>query len=83
MAPPNAQRVLVEQGGSIAAPTILGQGPVRIPTGGKIRAGIKVLTRKAAEQPMKPPKHMECSMARSSKGRGMPRAQLECSLRKP
>ena len=51
MAPPNAQRVLVEQGGSIAAPTILGQGPVRIPTGGKIRAGIKVLTRKAAEQP--------------------------------
>ena len=51
MAPPNAQRVLVEQGGSIAAPTILGQGPVRIPTGGKIRAGIKVLTRRAAEQP--------------------------------
>ncbi len=51
MAPPNAQRVLVEQGGLIAAPTILGQGPVRIPTGGKIRAGIKVLTRKAAEQP--------------------------------
>jgi hypothetical protein len=51
MAPPNAQRVLVEHGGSIAAPTLLGQGPVRIPTGGKIRAGIKVLTRKAAEQP--------------------------------
>jgi len=51
MAPPNAQRVLVEQGGSIAAPTLLGQGPARIPTGGKIRAGIKVLTRKAAEQP--------------------------------
>ncbi len=51
MAPPNAQRVLVEQGGSIAAPTLLGQGPVRIPTGGRIRAGIKVLTRKAAEQP--------------------------------
>jgi hypothetical protein len=51
MAPPNAQRVLVEQGGSIAAPTLLGQGPARIPTGGKIRAGIKVLTRKAAESP--------------------------------
>ena len=51
MAPPSAQRVLVEQGGSIAAPTLLGQGPARIPTGGKIRAGIKVLTRKAAEQP--------------------------------
>ena len=34
-----------------ASPTVLGQGPVRIPTGGKIRAGIKVLTRKAAEHP--------------------------------
>ena len=32
-------------------PTLLGQGPVRIPAGGKIRAGIKVLTKKAAEQP--------------------------------
>lgn len=32
-------------------PTVLGRGPVRIPTGGKIRAGIKVLTRKAAEHP--------------------------------
>ena len=31
--------------------TLLGQGPVRIPVGGKIRAGIKVLTRKAADQP--------------------------------
>lgn len=31
--------------------TILGQGQVRIPTGGKIRAGIKVLTKKAAEHP--------------------------------
>jgi hypothetical protein len=31
-----------------ALPTLLGQGPVRIPTGGKIRAGIKVLTKKAA-----------------------------------
>lgn len=39
------------QGGSAALPTLLGQGPARIPTGGKIRAGIKVLTRKAAEQP--------------------------------
>lgn len=29
-------------------PTILGQGPCRIPTGGKIRAGIKVLTKAAA-----------------------------------
>lgn len=28
--------------------TVLGQGPARIPTGGKVRAGIKVLTAKAA-----------------------------------
>ncbi|MES2089299.1 MAG: hypothetical protein V4532_04870, partial [Pseudomonadota bacterium] len=39
------------QGGASGLPTLLGQGPARIPTGGKIRAGIKVLTRKAAEQP--------------------------------
>src|SRR5437867_4480542 len=32
-------------------PTLLGQAPTRIPTGGKIRAGIKVLTKKAAEHP--------------------------------
>lgn len=34
-----------------AMPTVLGQGQakMRIPTGSKIRAGIKVLTRKAAE----------------------------------
>ena len=32
-------------------PTLLGQGPVRIPAGGKIRAGIKVLTKKSAEHP--------------------------------
>lgn len=32
-------------------PTLLGQGPMRIPTGGKIRAGIKVLTKKAADNP--------------------------------
>ena len=37
--------------GSHALPTVLGQGPARIPTGGKIRAGIKVLTKKAAENP--------------------------------
>jgi len=30
-------------------PTVLGQSAQRIPTGGKIRAGIKVLTKKAAE----------------------------------
>lgn len=34
-----------------AIATILGQGQVRIPTSGKIRAGIKVLTKKAAEHP--------------------------------
>lgn len=38
-------------GGSPQLPTLLGQGPARIPVGGKIRAGIKVLTNKAAEQP--------------------------------
>src|SRR5687767_7363307 len=32
-------------------PTVLGQGAVRIPTGGKIRAGIKVLTKNAASNP--------------------------------
>ena len=37
------------QGGSTHTPTLLGQGPARIPTGGRIRAGIKVLTKKAAE----------------------------------
>jgi hypothetical protein len=34
-----------------AMSTVLGQGQARIPTGGKIRAGIKVLTRRAAENP--------------------------------
>jgi hypothetical protein len=51
MALPDTPRVLIEQGGSISAPTLLGQGPARIATGGRIRAGIKVLTRKAAAQP--------------------------------
>jgi hypothetical protein len=32
-------------------PTVLGQRSVRIPTAGKIRAGIKVLTRRARENP--------------------------------
>ncbi|QTD43572.1 hypothetical protein [Ottowia testudinis] len=41
--------VTVRGGGPAAMPTLLGQGPVRIPTGGKIRPGIMVLTRKAAE----------------------------------
>ncbi len=34
-----------------AVPTLLGRGPMRIPTGGKIRAGIKVLTKAAANHP--------------------------------
>ena len=52
MAHPNTPPTLAVQGGAFAAPaTLLGQGPARIPTCGKIRAGIKVLTKKAAEQP--------------------------------
>lgn len=51
MAHPNPYPVVAVQGGTTPTPTLLGQGPARIATGGKIRAGIKVLTRKAAEQP--------------------------------
>jgi len=40
--------VVKVNGSHAVLPTVLGQGPVRIPTGGKIRAGIKVLTDKAA-----------------------------------
>jgi len=43
--------VVTINGARPALPTLLGQGAVRIPTGGKIRAGIKVLTKKAAEHP--------------------------------
>lgn len=50
MAHPNTSPVIAVQGGG-AAPTLLGQGTARIPTGGKIRAGIKVLTKKAAGEP--------------------------------
>jgi hypothetical protein len=46
-----AKSVVTVRGGPVGLPTLLGQVPARIPTGGKIRAGIKVLTRKAAEQP--------------------------------
>lgn len=34
---------------NMALPTLLGQGPARIAIGGRIRAGIKVLTKKAAQ----------------------------------
>jgi hypothetical protein len=38
-------------GGALAPAGLLGQGPARIPTAGKIRPGIMVLTRRAAERP--------------------------------
>jgi len=50
MAHLNPHSAIAIQGGG-TTPTLLGQSPARIPTGGKIRAGIKVLTKKAAEQP--------------------------------
>lgn len=43
--------IVTVQGGSTVLPSLLGQGSARIPTGGKIRPGIMVLTRKAAEVP--------------------------------
>jgi len=46
-----AYPIVKVQGELPALHTLLGQGPARIPTGGKIRPGIMVLTRQAAEQP--------------------------------
>lgn len=43
------QAIITGLGGVNALPTLLGQAPARIPTGGKIRPGIMVLTRRAAE----------------------------------
>jgi hypothetical protein len=43
--------IVTVQGGAVAQPTLLGQGPARIPTGGKIRPGIMVLTKRAADVP--------------------------------
>ena len=40
--------VAVVQGGALAVPTLLGRTAPRIPVAGRIRAGIKVLTRRAA-----------------------------------
>ncbi len=37
------------QGGAVAIPTLLGRAAQRIPVGGRIRAGIKVLTKRAAD----------------------------------
>lgn len=46
-----ADAIVTVQGGPDTSYTILGRGPVRFPTAGKIRAGIKVLTKKAAQHP--------------------------------
>lgn len=47
-----ANAIVHVHGGPVAPPpTLLGQAAIRIPTGGKIRPGIMVLTRKAAESP--------------------------------
>ena len=47
----NVHPVVTLNGNAVPA-TVLGGGPARIPTGGKIRAGIKVLTKRAAELPL-------------------------------
>lgn len=46
-----ANAIVTVHGGPAAPATVLGQAASRIPTAGKIRAGIKVLSRAAAEQP--------------------------------
>ena len=43
MAHSNGHPIVTLNGNAAVAPTVLGNGPARIPTGGKIRAGIKVL----------------------------------------
>ena len=43
--------IVTIHGGPMAPATLLGPSAARIPTAGKIRAGIKVLSRAAAEQP--------------------------------
>jgi hypothetical protein len=48
---PMANAIVKVQGSPGELPTLLGQIAPRIPTGGKIRPGIMVLTRKAAERP--------------------------------
>jgi Recombination directionality factor-like len=52
MARSNVHPLITLNGTAVHAPTVLGGASARIPTGGKIRAGIKVLTRRAAEQPL-------------------------------
>ena len=46
-----ASAIVTVYGGPSSIATVLGQSAARIPTAGKIRAGIKVLTRTASEQP--------------------------------
>ena len=46
-----ANATMTIHGGPVVPATVLGQGASRIPTAGKIRAGIKVLSRTASEQP--------------------------------
>ncbi|MBL0086179.1 MAG: hypothetical protein IPP44_05575 [Ideonella sp.] len=46
-----ANAIVTVHGGPSSIATVLGQSPPRIPTAGKIRAGIKVLTRTAADHP--------------------------------
>ena len=43
--------IVTVNGGTANLPTILGQGAPRLRTAGKIRAGIKVLTKNAANNP--------------------------------
>ena len=48
---PSVLPAVTLHGGPSAPATVLGQSPARIPTAGKIRAGIKVLTKRAAGEP--------------------------------
>ena len=48
----NVHPIVTLNGNAAIPPTVLGGNPARIPTGGKIRAGIKVLTKRAAELPL-------------------------------
>jgi hypothetical protein len=51
MSAPSVLPAVTLHGGPAAVATVLGQSPARIPTAGKIRAGIKVLSKRAASEP--------------------------------
>lgn len=51
MSTPSVLPAVTLHGGPVVPATVLGQSPARIPTAGKIRAGIKVLTKRAAGEP--------------------------------